>query len=471
MSRICFVNSISVIILALLCSTVFGQAKTAAGDILRGQGKLAEGVGWYNFNTARANKINVQAMRNYNEEVRLNYAYRVKFWDEKKLGRKLSLEEAKKRAEAKMAQIRDNPSNDDIKSGEALNVLVSMLTDPDINPEAWDGKTVELQQTSVLKDLVFYHYPNKIAENEKKVLVALSRLGKEIEWPIFLNEPSLAAEREDYVQSVTKLKATVLDSKFDPEQRRTLDESLKKLANKIETLDDKGGFRTEGRRFYREKLAEATKLFDASNIDWSREILYDTERYDAKNTRQLIEFMRQYRLHFAEADSSRSNSLYNSLFASLKQQAVNLGCYRELSPRNAKQYDSSDESEEVDQFQVGNRWSGKGSYSKGVKPGEFSDPLWEFEITERKGREFEGFMTYYGTGVKKRIKLPVSGNAPKRANGPIKIEMADKKRQFQDYEGKYAENGNIHLRFSGRGAAGQPVEGSINLERVHAKRK
>jgi len=34
-------------------------------------------------------------------------------------------------------------------------------------------------------------------------------------------------------------------------------------------LDGKGGFRMEGKRFYKEKLTEAAKLFDASNIDWS----------------------------------------------------------------------------------------------------------------------------------------------------------------------------------------------------------
>src|SRR4051812_28395007 len=50
-----------------------GQAQTPQGDILRGQGRYLEGAGWYNFNTARAGRINVETWKAYNGEVQRLY--------------------------------------------------------------------------------------------------------------------------------------------------------------------------------------------------------------------------------------------------------------------------------------------------------------------------------------------------------------------------------------------------------------
>ncbi len=448
---------------------VFGQARTAEGDILRGQGRLAEGAGWYNFNTARANKINVEAMRNYNEEVRLNYAYRVKFWAEKREGRKITLEEAKKRAIDRERQLRSNPTADDVKSGDALNVMITDLTDPDIDQDAWSNKSVPLPSSASLKDIVFVHYPNKIAENEKKVLVALSRLGKDVEWPLFFQSPEFETERTEYINSVTKFKAGVLDSKYDSNQKRVLDESLKKLASKIEVaLDDKGGFRAEGRRFHKEKLTEAVKLFDGSNIDWSREILYDTEKYDAKNVPQLVAFMRQYRLHFAEADTSRSNKLYGELFAALKKQASELEGGRPRQKPDAGR--NAEERKPPMEPLVGGKWSGKGRYTKGVKRADLTDDVWELTIGKRSEGKFEGEISYFGTGVHKRLTFPVAVILPKRGSSEIKIEMQQKRRQYQNFEGHLEEDGTIKAKFTGVGAEGQEVEGDVVLVRQRSRR-
>ena len=58
------------LIVFTICIVANTTAQTVEGDILRGQGAFAVGAGWYNLNTAKSNAINVDAMRNYNEEVR-----------------------------------------------------------------------------------------------------------------------------------------------------------------------------------------------------------------------------------------------------------------------------------------------------------------------------------------------------------------------------------------------------------------
>src|ERR1700758_4786340 len=49
------------------------DAQTPQGDILRGQGRFLEGAGWYNLNTARADRINVETWKSYNREAQRLY--------------------------------------------------------------------------------------------------------------------------------------------------------------------------------------------------------------------------------------------------------------------------------------------------------------------------------------------------------------------------------------------------------------
>ncbi len=453
-------------------AAVLGQAITAEGDVLRGEGIRAAGVGWYNFNTARANAINVGAMRNYNEEVRLNYRNRVEFWAKQREGRKISREEADKLAEEKLKQLETNPTNDDIKSGEALNVLVSVLTDPNT---AWNDKIIQLPEAATLKDMVFVHYPNKIGPNEAKVLVALSRLGEKIEWPLYLTSQEFNVERNNFVVAVTKLRKTVAEDRgFDPKQIDSLEDSLKKLKEKIDTtLDDTRGFRAEGRKFHKE-LTDSTKLFDGKNIDWAKEILYDTERYDAKNVPQLIAFMRQYRLHFADADTARSTALYGKLYTTLKNQASQLGnnVVRESEPSPKPEVPMPVAPVEavakpIDYFTVGSKWSGLGEYTKGVNKEQLYGHAWELEVTKRTDENFEGTISYYGPNGKTPGKFDITGRAPKIGIGKISFGMPEAKRNYQKFEGTIDATGKINAKFTGKGPGGkqgkQDIEGTVEF--------
>jgi hypothetical protein len=267
-------------------------AQTAEGDKLRGQGVFAAGAGWYNLNTAKGNAINVQAMRNYNEEVRLNYINRVQFYAEKKAGKKVSREEAAKRAQQRIEQLRSNPNNDDIRSGEALNLLAVMLTDPDVKQQDWYQNAVALPESATVKDIVFQYYPNKMSDKDLKIDVALSRLSKNVDWPVVFKAESFANERAAYENAVSRVKGTVIVDKFDPSQVAAVDKCLENLLEEIKKTyaDDKRGFKAKATAFQGE-LKAATKLFDGPVLDYAKDILRETEEYDAKSVGELVAFM------------------------------------------------------------------------------------------------------------------------------------------------------------------------------------
>ncbi len=317
-------------------------AQTAEGDILRGKGVFAAGVGWYNLNSAKGNAINVRAMRNYNEEVRLNYINRVKFYAEKKAGRKVTQEEAAKRAQQRIAELRNNPSIDDIRNGDALNLLAVMLTDPDVKQQDWYQSAVPLPDKATLKDIVFQYYPNKMSDKDVRVDIALSRISKNVDWPLVFKTESFADERAAYENAVSKVRGTVIMNRFDPNEITIVDKCLEKLTEEIQKTyaNDKRGFKATALAFQAE-LKSATKLFDGAVLDYAKDILQETNEYDAKSVGELMAFMLRYRLFFAPADSPRSTDLYDKLFKAMDEQATKLGV-KTIAIDGAEKVDSSD---------------------------------------------------------------------------------------------------------------------------------
>jgi hypothetical protein len=116
------------------------RAQTVPGDILRGKGSYLRGAGWYNLNTARAGRINVETWKASNREVQRLYrdymAGRARHINYKRgLTGKLQDELLRKMAEDQR-RWRESPTPEDIASGDALNALAGDLADPSISPSA-----------------------------------------------------------------------------------------------------------------------------------------------------------------------------------------------------------------------------------------------------------------------------------------------------------------------------------------------
>jgi len=350
-----FKNPISEVILvfASLLWQIPVQAQTVQGDILRGQGAFAKGAGWYNFNTARGNAINVATMRNYNQEVRLNYRNRVLFWAEKKAGKKLSKEEAAKRADERIRQLRVAPTGDDINSGDALNVMMEILTDPGIKQNDWYMKSISLPEAATVKDMVFHYYPKgNDSPGAYKVEIAISRLGKDVDWPVFMKNDEFKVECANYETTVTKLRVGIQNGKVELGEFKNIDQSLENLKNKVKlTLDDKRGYKRAGLDFT-EKLVNASRLFDGNNVDYGQELLQETDKYDARTVGELVAFMLKYRLMFADSESPSSTRLYSDLYTVMDKQATALG----INPRDMPAVNPQKVDEASALFKVGSVW-------------------------------------------------------------------------------------------------------------------
>jgi hypothetical protein len=120
------------------------MAQTVAGDVLRGQGAYLKGAGSYNLNTAQGNSINVDAMIRWKTDLRKIQSEKREFDARREAGKKLRIEEVRQRQFEHERQLRVDPKPEDVLNGDALNVLVYDLTDPDIKQDDWSSKTVPL---------------------------------------------------------------------------------------------------------------------------------------------------------------------------------------------------------------------------------------------------------------------------------------------------------------------------------------
>ena len=325
------VRIVSVIAVLLVGHTI-AVAQTVPGDAARGQGSYLNGLGWYNLNTAKANSINVDATIRWKQDLRQIQLDR---WDlvanqnaKKAAGKKLKIEEVKYQQLVRLRQLRVEPTAADVETGDALNVLLYDLTDPDISQESWSNtsQAVKLPEGMSVKDLVFRFTSLKGSSATSAALskgvIALSRLAVAGDkWPTPLQVPEIQKERAAYEAAYAKVRDQILAGQFDLKAVQAMDRSLDALNEKVKTaVPAERGFRTEAAKFVSD-LKDSTRMFDAATVDYAREILNDTKDHDATTVAELVAFMLKYRLQFASAERSpEAREIYTPLFEKLKEQ-------------------------------------------------------------------------------------------------------------------------------------------------------
>jgi hypothetical protein len=134
-----------------------GPGLTVAGDRLRGEGVYLQGLGWYELNAARARERDAETEKMlydwnwqlYNDYMRERDA---------EIGRKANLtkaqaDAAQRQHDERELRLRTNPTDDDIRRGDALNAMLADLSDPSIAESSWRLAQVPLPDDLSIKNL------------------------------------------------------------------------------------------------------------------------------------------------------------------------------------------------------------------------------------------------------------------------------------------------------------------------------
>jgi hypothetical protein len=330
------------------------DAQTPQGDILRAQGRFLEGAGWYNLNTAAADRINVETWKQHNREVQRLYrdflTERYAHIQKKRgLGGQIQADVQRKFEEAQ-ARWRTNPTADDISSGDALNALAADLADESIAPSSWRTAQVKLPPDMSLTSLAF-----KIADRKQSSLlqstVAVNRMLVTDDWPLPFRRREIEPECDAYKKAVTSVvdkcrKGTQLQAVDFDRLRDSVSVLSKKLDPAIPARDNQRGVARE----YVRRLDDATRIF--AEQEFAERLIRDVTEHKATTIAELLGFMRYHRLLFSDSGSSPEvRNLYDGLYGLLRRQKDSLGI------ANVPQRVAARPS---DVFQVGTIWLGTG---------------------------------------------------------------------------------------------------------------
>jgi hypothetical protein len=284
-----------------------GWGATPQGDIARGMGAYAQGLGVYNVNTAQARSINADTMMRWNSYV----------WaSQNSLNREYYARMAAKREENKAiteqiaTRIRDNPNTGDIERGDALNAILEQLSDPRIHSSALRMTKVPLKNAWIKE--VPFHYASEA------VTLSLHRLTADDNLPVVLQGSAFKTERENFRKAMDAALEQDKERDLSPDTIKAVKMAADKFRDKVEATVPKDGKDYIEAEHYLKALYGMEKLLESPAID---KVLASLENWTGSATvADLLGFMQMFNLRFGPATTPRERGLYRDLYPLMDEQ-------------------------------------------------------------------------------------------------------------------------------------------------------
>ena len=260
---------------------------------------------------AVANRINADTDMKINDYVYACYKSVLKEYNDRHRAHKQLTNENQV---ATLKRLRENPDIRDVERGSALNVIMAEL----LNPK---GSLSELRTIRVDLDVrTIQQIP--FAFRGQGVKISLRRLSvKKVDWPKLLQADDFQRERQLYVKAVEQaLEQNLREDGLKPDTILAVAKAVRNIKNRVQEVVTR---KPEYQRFLPEtgsfiaRLKSAADFLDRKVVT---DVIADLDRFSGTTLVDLLEFMRNYHLTFAPAESPKETELYASLFEQLKEQ-------------------------------------------------------------------------------------------------------------------------------------------------------
>lgn len=282
-----------------------GGSATAPGDIARGMGVFAAGVGQMNVADAQAASINsTTAMRWNNYEWAINQSL---YQDYNRRMIEKGQETAKSVNEIR-DRLRNNPTPSDIQGGRALNAMLDDFQNPRVQAEALKISERTMVPATIVKRIPFFYSSDPFTFSLSQYLEG------NVEVPDALHAPEFADDMKNLRELVDKARKEDLESEESPvtaDTHRQLNEATKALRTKFEAKFARNSpefVRTEP---FLKTITGFTTLLRST--DFEREIARLQEDKQI-SLFDLLSFMTVYSLRFGPANTPEQRATYNQLY-------------------------------------------------------------------------------------------------------------------------------------------------------------
>jgi len=293
----------------------WGGGQTAFGDAARGMGAFAAGAGAYNLQSSQARAINVDTNMRLNQYLWESQQVRNQQFYRQLAARQQRVNET---AAQTANRLRNNPEPRDIRTGDALNVILDDLTDPRIYLQSLAGASQPID-AQVVKSIPFRYA-------RQAITISLSELTRAGVPDVLRNNPALEAERTALRAAVDEAKAQIdAGDQVDPATLTRAQEATRALHDKVMQVVPAGRDRRQAENFLK-ALYGLTKMMQEPQVDT---FLRGLDTVESTTLGHLLGFMQAFNLRFGPADGAAQRAAYTQLYPML------LALARQVNPEGS----------------------------------------------------------------------------------------------------------------------------------------
>ncbi len=283
-----------------------GGAHTAGGDQARGMGVFAAGAGTYNLNTAQARSINANTAMQWNQYIYESTLEAGKINREKQAQRRNLINET---ADTTYKRLRENPTQADIMSGDAMNVALDEVTNPKVYVRALKGAKLPLPGTAI-REIPFNYAAAALT-------LSVDNLTKDGPPPL-LKGPEFEADRAAVRAVIQKIRAQAdAEQPVDPALVSQAQGMIKAIDAKIVASPDKYKRFSPPYDAARNYLKGVYGLLSMLETPAINVLLAGVEKRPDTTMGDLLAFMQSFNLRFGPAKTPQQRAIYAQIFPAL----------------------------------------------------------------------------------------------------------------------------------------------------------
>ncbi|MDR3637774.1 MAG: hypothetical protein P4L84_28470 [Isosphaeraceae bacterium] len=308
-----------------------GGVGTVQGDIARGLGYYAAGAGQYNLDTAMANAINADTVGRWNEFMFLSQM-EANRRERERLDRRMRRDAGASEAIAK--RVRENPTPDDIVSGDALNAALDQITDPRIHASA-----LRMAKTPISGQIV---RAIPFVNASDAVTICMDQLSSKDGWPGWLRRETFAAERAAYESAVDKALKEDAEGDVSPATIAEVRAAASRVRAKLQQFPPADREQLVESQNYVKTLLGLARMLERPGVD---KILAELDKIDKTTIGSLLGFMHTFNLRFGRASTPRQRAAYEAIYPLLDAERDKLVQETDLAARTvvkAKKREATD---------------------------------------------------------------------------------------------------------------------------------
>ena len=210
--------------------------------------------------------------------------------------------------DARQKQLRDNPSNRDIETGDALNVAVADLSDPRLGSSALRAAKVTVP-ASLIATVPFVYA-------SERVTLMLDDLRTSVKWPEVFDDERFAKDQETFDDLRSRIRQAADAGDVSAKILREAKGFVQDLRAKVEAQPLKDpDHQKEALRF----LTACTSLLGLLEKPNIGPALLELRKIQDTMVGNLLGFMHAYNLRFGAAKTPTERQAFHQLFAILDQ--------------------------------------------------------------------------------------------------------------------------------------------------------